>query len=189
MASSTAGPCDVGWAAAARPHPLAPRRARLSVHLTPAIFCKELPAIYWARRPAPAAGPVLHGLGNRTSWARAERAHLWQVCHSRQEGMGAWCLQPQKQKALDGHRERQSWKGPWGLQSPPPCAPAQPRGLVTRAKLTQQAPWSLGCATNFGSISAFIGVGTERCLVAAGRHHGLEKGSCSWSTQAQLCGP
>lgn len=79
MASSTAGPCDVGWAAAARPHPLAPCRARLSVHLTPAIFCKELPAIYWARRPAPAAGPVLHGLGNRTSWARAERAHLWQA--------------------------------------------------------------------------------------------------------------
>uniref|UniRef100_F7HIJ5 N-alpha-acetyltransferase 60 n=1 Tax=Callithrix jacchus TaxID=9483 RepID=F7HIJ5_CALJA len=44
VASSTAGPCDVGWAAATRPHPSVPCRACLSVYLTPAIFCKELVA-------------------------------------------------------------------------------------------------------------------------------------------------
>uniref|UniRef100_A0A8D2D8F2 N-alpha-acetyltransferase 60 n=1 Tax=Sciurus vulgaris TaxID=55149 RepID=A0A8D2D8F2_SCIVU len=44
VALSTAAPCDGSWAASARPHPSAPCRAFLPVHLTFAFLCKELAA-------------------------------------------------------------------------------------------------------------------------------------------------
>lgn len=62
MALSTAAPCDARWAASTSSHPAAPRQARLPVHLT-SVLCKELATPCRARRPAPAAGPVLCGLG------------------------------------------------------------------------------------------------------------------------------
>uniref|UniRef100_A0A5F9D8L9 N-alpha-acetyltransferase 60 n=1 Tax=Oryctolagus cuniculus TaxID=9986 RepID=A0A5F9D8L9_RABIT len=42
VASSTAAPCDARWAASTSSHPAAPWRARLPVHLTSAVLCKEL---------------------------------------------------------------------------------------------------------------------------------------------------
>ncbi|XP_028001467.1 N-alpha-acetyltransferase 60 isoform X1 [Eptesicus fuscus] len=68
-ALNTAGPCDASQAVSNRSHPLTPCGAHLPGHLTSTVFCRGA-----GPSPAPAAGPVLHGLGSRASWGGYARS-------------------------------------------------------------------------------------------------------------------
>ncbi|XP_054445470.1 N-alpha-acetyltransferase 60 isoform X1 [Pteronotus mesoamericanus] len=76
-ALSTAGPCDASRAASSRSHPSAPCRAHLPGHLTSAVLCRGAGPL-----PAPAAGPVLHGLRSRVSWGGRARSPTGSPSHS-----------------------------------------------------------------------------------------------------------
>ncbi|KAF6125342.1 hypothetical protein HJG60_009841 [Phyllostomus discolor] len=68
-ALSIAGPCDASRAVSNRSHPSAPCGAHLPGHLTSAVLRRGAGPL-----PAPAAGPVLHGLRSRALWGGCARS-------------------------------------------------------------------------------------------------------------------